>query len=207
MISFSKLRVHALSGARRLWYRRHLDRKGGKLVALAGSRLILGKRSRIVLRGDLRLGANSMKPNGRTSILRMDAGSALEVQGDFSFFYGADIILFEDATLKLGKSFINSDCRIRCHESITIGDGCAISHDVTIMDSDAHRLGDQVSRAPVSIGDHVWIGTRVTVLSGVTIGDGAVVAAGSVVVDDVPAGCLVGGVPARVLRETVEWEK
>jgi acetyltransferase-like isoleucine patch superfamily enzyme len=58
----------------------------------------------------------------------------------------------------------------------------------------------------VTVGDKVWIGARVTVLKGVTIGDGAVVAAGALVTDDVPPRALVGGVPARVLRENVTWE-
>jgi Serine acetyltransferase len=40
----------------------------------------------------------------------------------------------------------------------------------------------------------------------VTVGDGAVIAAGSLVKDNVPAGALVGGVPARVIRESIEWE-
>ncbi len=57
------------------------------------------------------------------------------------------------------------------------------------------------------IGDWVWIGCRATVLKGVTIGDGAVVAAGSVVTRDVPPAALVGGNPARVLRERVTWEE
>ena len=51
-----------------------------------------------------------------------------------------------------------------------------------------------------------WIGMGATILSGVTIGDGAIIAAGSVVNKDVPANALVGGVPARVLRENVVWK-
>lgn len=59
---------------------------------------------------------------------------------------------------------------------------------------------DYVS-APVTIGDHVWLSTRVTVLPGVSIGEGAVVAAGSVVTKDLAPYGLYGGVPARKLRE------
>jgi len=47
----------------------------------------------------------------------------------------------------------------------------------------------------------VWIGGDVTVLSGVTIGDNVVIAAGAVVTKDVPDNCVVGGVPARVIKE------
>jgi len=53
----------------------------------------------------------------------------------------------------------------------------------------------------ITIGDDVWLGTRVTVLDGVKVGAGAVVAAGAVVTHDVPPGAVVAGVPARVLRQ------
>jgi len=55
--------------------------------------------------------------------------------------------------------------------------------------------------APVRIGHHCWISARAILLPGVTVGDGAVVAAGAVVTKDVPPWTLVGGNPARVLRE------
>jgi acetyltransferase-like isoleucine patch superfamily enzyme len=55
-------------------------------------------------------------------------------------------------------------------------------------------------RAPVSIGNDVWIGMRVTILRGVNIGDGAIVGANSVVTKDVPPYAIVGGVPARLIR-------
>jgi acetyltransferase-like isoleucine patch superfamily enzyme len=55
--------------------------------------------------------------------------------------------------------------------------------------------------APVRIGHHCWVSARAVVLPGVTIGDGAVVAAGAVVTKDVAPWTLVGGNPARLLRE------
>ena len=56
------------------------------------------------------------------------------------------------------------------------------------------------------IGNNVWIGTNVTVLKGVTIGDGAIIAAGSVVSEDVPANCMAAGIPAKVVKENIEWK-
>lgn len=62
-----------------------------------------------------------------------------------------------------------------------------------------------VKDAPVVICDKVWIGARATILCGVTIGKGSIVAAGAVVTKDVPAYCLVGGVPAKILKTNIEW--
>ena len=58
----------------------------------------------------------------------------------------------------------------------------------------------------VIIGNDVWIGHGSTLLAGVTIGDGAIIAAGSVVVKDVPAYAVVGGVPAKVIKYRFEQE-
>lgn len=170
--------------------------------------LKLNKSSKINLEGNLRLNVNRMGKNGRSSVLRMDDHTQLNVNGGFSFMYGADIILFSNSILTLGKdSFINSDCKIRCHKQITIGDDCAISHDFTVMDSNAHSIDGDKHINPVNIGNHVWIGTRVTILSGVTVGDGAVIAAGSLVTQNVPEKSVVAGIPARVVKRNVTWSK
>ena len=54
---------------------------------------------------------------------------------------------------------------------------------------------------PVRIGNDVWIGGNVTILPGVTIGNNVVVAAGAVVTKDIPDNTLVGGVPAKKIRD------
>ena len=59
---------------------------------------------------------------------------------------------------------------------------------------------EPVQAAPVIIEDDVMIGANAVVLEGVRVGKGAVVAAGAVCVDDVPAGAVVAGVPARVIK-------
>ena len=57
---------------------------------------------------------------------------------------------------------------------------------------------------PIVVGDHVWIGMNAIILPGVTIGRGAVIAAGAVVSKDVPPMTVVGGVPAKPLRQVTE---
>jgi len=111
------------------------------------------------------------------------------------------------ATVRIGRaSFLNRRTEIAAAESVTIGDGCAISWDVCITDTDYHQLGDRPKTEPVVIGDNVWIGARAVVLKGVTIGDGAVVAAGAIVTTNVPPRAVVAGNPARVIDTDVTWE-
>lgn len=62
------------------------------------------------------------------------------------------------------------------------------------------------SAQPVVVEDDVVIGANAVVLEGCRIGKGAVVAAGAVVVDDVPAGVVVAGVPARVIKDASETD-
>ena len=160
----------------------------------------------INLAGCLALNGNTSVPNGRSTLLKMHQNSVLNVKGDFSFYYGADVQIFPGGELTVGNSFINSNCKIRCFKSITIGDGCAISHEVTLIDADGHEIGGKREPLPIIIEDDVWVGTRVTVLKGVHIHAGAVIAAGAVVAHDVPARCMVGGIPARIIKEGVEWK-
>jgi len=91
---------------------------------------------------------------------------------------------------------------------VTIGDRTLVGFRTFIV-SDNHTVPPRPARIfdaghtprPVVIERDVWIGANCTILPGVTIGEGAVVAAGSVVTKSVSAFTVVGGVPARVIRE------
>lgn len=107
--------------------------------------------------------------------------------------------------LHIGKHvFINSGCQFQDQGGIYIGDGTLIGHSVVLAtlnhDLDPEHRAD-ICPKRIRIGKNVWIGAHATVLPGVTVGDGAVIAAGAVVAGDVPAGTVVGGVPAKVIKE------
>jgi acetyltransferase-like isoleucine patch superfamily enzyme len=81
---------------------------------------------------------------------------------------------------------------------ISIGQNSIIGYNVTIL---AHEfLVTEYRVGKVTIGDEVLIGANSTILAGVTIGNQSIVAAGSVVTDDVPPGVMVGGIPARIIK-------
>ena len=145
--------------------------------------------------------------NPYCSLLFMDKGAQLNIKNTFDIYSGAKIYINKGAVLNLGSSYINHNLNISCFERIDIGKRVAISENVTIRDSDNHQIvgtGRPVS-APIVIGNHVWIGMNVTILKGVTIGSGAIIAAGSVVNKDVPQNVLVAGVPAKIIKNDIEW--
>jgi acetyltransferase-like isoleucine patch superfamily enzyme len=183
-----------------------------------GLRVRLGPSARISLRGSLRVDEGSVfsfnEPwpfaGAEPGSLILAPGAELRVyNGAFSVKAGAYVELWDGATLSLGggNGYASRNLNIECRDSIRIGAGTVISHDVVIRDTDSHELVDQARpmTKPVEIGNHVWIGARALILKGVHIGDGAVIAAGSVVASDVMSHTLVGGVPARVLRAGVQW--
>ena len=181
---------------------------GGRLVPKPKSVFILHNTAKIELHGLLITNSNCIIPNGRSTVLRMDKDTILKVNGNFSFFYGCDIVLL-GGVLELGSGFCNSDTKIRCKQSIKIGNNVMVSHDVTIIDTDAHCMSykDYEMTKPIVIEDNVWIGMKATILKGVTIGTGSMIGAGAVVTKSVPPYCLAVGVPAKVIKEGIKWRK
>lgn len=140
-------------------------------------------------------------------LIDLKNNSKLIINGGFSFNSGAHIIVNKGAKLSIGSGYINRHCKIRCFGEINIGQDVAISENVSIWDTDAHQVVKEnySMTKPINIGNHVWIGTNSIILKGVTIGDNSIIAAGSVVNKDVPPNSLVGGNPAKVIKENVKW--
>lgn len=112
----------------------------------------------------------------------------------------------------VGDVVIGDHTRIGIHNTIigpvTIGNHVNLAQGITVTALNHNfkdttlRIDEQgVSTNPVTIGDDVWIGANAVILPGVTIGRHVVVAAGAVVTKDVPDNCVVGGIPAKVLKD------
>ena len=96
---------------------------------------------------------------------------------------------------------------------IEVGRDCLFSANITLRAGDSHSVIDAESGARINkskdivIGDHVWIGNTVIVTKGTVIGDNSVVATGSVVAGKTfPANSAIGGNPAKVIKEGVNWK-
>lgn len=168
----------------------------------------LGKNVRIAGNGKLEVGIRHRTDFFYQSLFSLSDNSSLILNGDFKIFTGCRIEVSPNAVLELGSGNMNNNCQIACFYHIKIGQRAAIGEGVKIWDTDGHSIlgTGNTERHGVEIGDNVWIGIYSIILKGVKIGNGSVVAAGSVVTKDVPPRTLVGGVPAKVIKEEIEWK-
>lgn len=184
-------------------------KKDSFIIGWGSLKYSVKKSSAINIRnGQLNLNKSFSQPEIGQGILKLMEKATINVNNSFDIYSGHQIALMPGATLNLGSGYINFNAKIRCYQEISIGENVALSENLTIWDSDAHEIigSTQPKTKAVSIGNHVWIGVNVTILKGVTIGDGAIIAAGAVVNKDIPANCLAGGVPAKVIRKNVYWK-
>lgn len=168
-----------------------------------GKNVIINVKRKLIINSDWSKKATLKNTKGAS----LSIGNNAKLYADRFIIYSGSIIkIREGAELILGTGYINYNTLIDCHKKITIGNNVFIGENVVIRDSDNHTINNKEEiTKEVTISDNVWIGCNSIILKGVTIEKGAVIAAGSVVTKDVKANTLVGGNPAKLIKENVFW--
>ena len=129
----------------------------------------------------------------------------------------------------VGNIRIGQDCNVRINDKVTctnsciittaegssilIGEDCMLASSVELRADDAHpifnvRTGLRINLPrDIVVGEHVWLAARTTILSGGMIGNGSILGYGSILKSRIPNNCIAVGVPAKVTKRNVAWER
>lgn len=145
-----------------------------------------------------------------------DVSGTLVIKGKASIGRGSKISIGEGATMTLGEFFtITGNSEIICKKEITFGRNCLLSWDILIMDTDFHHVINAEEKIlnspkPITIGNHVWIGCRNTILKGVSIADNNIISANSTITRDfTESNCVISGHGrnVEVVKKGVNWKR
>jgi acetyltransferase-like isoleucine patch superfamily enzyme len=167
----------------------HLRVKKG-FASMASRPLIWGIWDVEVFGPNISIGRNGVIVGSRGSVTRL---TSLKLAG-------------HEGRIEIGNNvLVMSGVRISSATGIFIKDDCMLANYCYLTDADWHDIHDRTKvvgkTAPIILEKGVWIGDSAIVCKGVHIGENSIIAAGSVVVKDIPANCIAGGNPARVIKK------
>jgi acetyltransferase-like isoleucine patch superfamily enzyme len=179
-------------------------------------------KGRIVIDGPIKTGMIKFGVHGIGTQDFMYSRTMWEVSGILVFKgkacigRGSKISVGKEATLTFGENLmITGNSEIICQKEISFGNHCLLSWDILMMDSDFHHIlnADEAiinSPKPITIGNHVWIGCRNTILKGVSIADNNIISANSTITRSVmESNCVIGGhgKSIEIIKRNVNWRQ
>ncbi len=120
-----------------------------------------------------------------------------------------------NCSIIIGENTFIGPSHLACTEdgrSIVIGNNCMLSSNINVRTGDSHSIldkeGNRTNQAePITIGNHVWVGEGAKIMKGVQLQKDTIVASGAIVTRSFPSNVIVGGNPAKVIKEGVSWDK
>lgn len=170
---------------------------------------------------------STIRIRGNNNTVILHKGSVLqkakiEIYGDNhnikissgAYLEGTHIVIEDHkCTLTIGENTFIGPSHIAVTEDgsmIIIGDECMVSSNVQIRTGDSHAIynseGYRINHAAnVNIGNMVWLGEGCKILKGVSLGDNVIVSTGAIVTKAFACNVLIGGIPAKILKQNVRW--
>lgn len=188
-----------------------------------------GKNNKVINQGGVKVGSR-IQIAGNGNKLIMEKGSMLlnslvKISGNNneivlkanSYVSGAELWVENNGcTIDIGeRTFVGHHSHLACTENgskLIVGDDGMISSYVQIRTGDSHSIvdlaGNRINPAQaVEIGNHCWIGEGAKVLKGVKLEGDDVVSTGAIVTKSFGKNVLLGGIPAKVIKDNVSWDK
>ncbi len=199
------------------WFFYILDKVWDKyIIPMTGSIYIIGLHLKGAKLGKVKLYGKpilKMHPNSEVSLgdnVSLNSSTFKCTSG--SIYAPCKLVTISaSAKILIGKDTgLNGTSIVARSKKIIIGQRVAIAPNVVIMDSPFHKIWPPSERnnypgkeldTDIYIGDDVWISTGCIVLPGASIGKGSVVAAKSLINKKFPKNCLIGGIPAKIIKE------
>ena len=199
---------------RSLKYQHYIDSGKGRIIMRDSSiklKIKKGKNAKFNLYGNLII--ESFKNDGPVTI-SIGENATIDIFGDFNLGDGIKISLMKNSYLSFGgkkdetASGITGNTLIMVEKKIEIGVDFICAWDVFITDSDWHSIIGYPHQKDVKIGNHVWIANNNNILKGTVLGNNCIVSSCSKVSNKVFLNNqLIGGVPAKVLKENISWKR
>lgn len=175
--------------------------KVGSRIQISGSNNKLNTKSNSVLKCAL----ISISGNNNELVIDEDAyieGTVIHIEDNYCKVYIGKKTFIGPSHLAISEDgsqlFIGSNCMISSNVQIRTGD----SH--SVLDENRKRINHAAS---IFIADHVWLAEDCKIMKGVSIGSDSVVSTGSIVTKQFGLNQLIGGIPAKVLKENISWDE
>lgn len=157
-------------------------------------------------------GGTEGRETGKKNHILLNENATLIFHGRCTMSSGVSLIL-DLGTLEIGENFFcNKNCTFSCNDQITIGDDVLFGWNIEMLDSDNHIVIHKNKKnnngsGPITIGNHVWVAAYSHILKNSYIPDGSIVAYHSLVTGKFEREkLLLGGCPAKIMEEEIEWE-
>lgn len=146
-------------------------------------------------------------------IISFSPRAKIVFEGTAQFHAGARLWLDNDAEVVFGDGFsANRNFILFFNDKICFGKNCMLGWNIQIIDGNAHQViydgKEKKSRCAINIGEHVWIGAEAKLMRSTSVGNNSIVAYGSCITGGVfPDNSMIGGYPAKIIKEGVNWKK
>lgn len=187
-------------------YKNFIDYEGAELIKGEVNFRKNSKDNKVIFGDSFKSNSLEIAINGKNNVIRFGANVK---------FQGKIIVYGNKINVEIGQNTTTESVYILCRDAgVKIGKNCMFSRDIEIRSSDTHKIFINNERTPynraeeVIIGDHVWIAAKAFVSKGSHIPSGSIVGACSFVGKKfTKENCILAGVPAKIIKENISWER